>query len=215
MAGLGRTQARPQNNPDLYEERLSSSLSTYNAELVPPATSYATVRTPLSSTLRVPGVGLRVGAFFKDNAFRLNGLKFNWSWGGTNMQQQSASLPGDCQRGLNGFVRSTNFQPVLVHLDDWSTNTEWYICNGMTGSGVFNGGNPLRNQYPSFRVAQIDTRTSGGPGPIGVRMQPRPRFTAVQRVVRYTTAPRYYQTQTSSSGVQPGSASSNVNTPGI
>lgn len=214
MHGLRRTQSHPQNNPNMYDKRNSDAESVYNAELVPPATSYATVRSGLSTPVyRTPTIGPKVRAFFKNNKFRSNGLSFMWAWGANNMGKFLGSTPGS-DAGLNGMVRSSKFQTALVQLHDWQLNSEWYIAWNGTGSGMFNGSKEVRYQYPSFRVSQINTRTSGGPGPIGMRMQPRPRFTAVQRVPKYTAAPRYYDTSSAPSGYTGGGGSSSANGPG-
>lgn len=207
MGGLMNTRGHPvPNNPDIFAERANTSLDVYNASLPVPATQYAGVKSAMSSRFVLPTIAPKVGAFFKDNHWRLNGLKFNWAWGANDMYAQTASLPGP-GTGLNGMVRSTAFQRLLIQLHDWQTNSQWYINWNGTGGGMFWGSRPERYQYPSFRVAQIDTRTSGGPGPIGVRMQPRPRFTAVQQVQKYTALPRYYSTV---SAMGPGRRNPNI-----
>jgi hypothetical protein len=161
--------------------------------MVPPATSYATVNSKLSSRLVRPTVGPKTDAAYVSRKPRLNGLKFNWSWGGINMGKQIDSLPGVDGGGLNGFVRRSKFQPVLVQLHDWQTNDKWYIAWNGTGAGMFNYQKKERYTYPSFRVAQVRTNTSGGVGT--ARMTNRPRYTSVQAIRKYTAQPSYYNTQ--------------------
>jgi hypothetical protein len=176
-----------------YAQRAADSLSVYNADMEPPATSYATVDSKLSSRLVRPTVGPKTDAAYVVRKPRLNGLKFNWSWGGINMGKQTESLPGVDGGGLNGFVRRTNFQPVLVQLHDWQTNDNWYIAWNGTGAGMFNHQKAERYQYPSFRVSQVHTNTSGGVGT--ARMTKRPRYTSVQAIKKYTAQPSYYNTK--------------------
>jgi hypothetical protein len=158
-----------------------------------------TSTSPLSSALARPVVGPKVNAAFVSRKERLNGLRFNWAWGANNMGEQTASLPGETEGGLNGFVRSTKFQPILVQLHDWQTNDQWYIAWNGNGAGMFQHQKRERYQYPSFRVSQIKTSVTGGPGPQSMRMQPRPRFTSVQAIKKYTAQPSYYNTQGSPS----------------
>lgn len=181
-----------------FAERANKSLDIYNAEMEPPATSYATSTSPLSSRLARPVIGPKVNAPFVSHKERMNGLRFNWSWGGVNMGAQTASLP-EVSGGLNGFVRRTMFQQILVQLHDWQTNDKWYIAWNGTGSGMFQGSKPERYTYPSFRASQIKTSTTGGPGPTTMRMTPRPRYTSVQMIKKYTAQPSYYNTQGSPS----------------
>lgn len=211
---FGKRRVTPMNAmTDIYAERANASLSVYNAELTPPATSYASTKSALSSRLAMPTVGPKVRAFFKSSQWRMNGLVYNWSWGSLNQNLNTASLPGG--GGMDGTVRSTNFQPVLVQLHDWQTNRNWYVAWGGTGGGVFTGSKPERYAYPSFRVAQIDTSTTGGPGTPTQRMQSSPRFTAVQRIRRFQATPRYYDTVSRNTGRRNVGGSSNRNTPGV
>jgi hypothetical protein len=178
---------------DSFAERANKSLEIYNAEMEVPATSYATTRSALSSTFARPVLGPKVNAPFVSRKPRLNGLKFNWAWGGNDMSKHTnVSLPG-VKGMLNGFVRSTDFQPVLVQLHDWQTNDNWYIAWNGTGAGMFSGSRQERYAYPSFRVSQIRTNTSGGVGT--GRMNRAPRFTSVQAIRKYTAQPSYYNTR--------------------
>jgi len=202
------------NTSDIYAKRAADSLSVYNAEQVPPATSYAGVRSRLSSAL-----GFQNSRVTNKNSAvvsrkeRLQGLFYNWAWGGNDMYRQAQSLPQSGPSGLDGQVNNSTFQKILVQLHDWSINSNWYIAYPMAGA-VFNGSDTVRGTYPSFRVSVIQTNTSGASGPS--RMTPTPRFTAVQRVPKYSSSPRYYSTVASNAtGAQgKGGASSNVNTPG-
>lgn len=197
--GLGAKQrGNPVPRGDYYAERANASLAIYNAEPERPATSYATSTAPGFSRYAPPTIAPKVRGFFKDNHWRLNGILNAWSWGGIDQGANTASLPFG--GGMDGTVRSTQFQRTLVQLHDWSQNLRWYIAFNGTGSGMFMGSNPLRYEYPSFRVPQVNTSTSGGPGPAGMRMQQRPRYTAVQKVRKYTVQQRYYNTTSRSSG---------------
>lgn len=182
--------------PDSYAQRANASLGIYNAEMEPPATSYATSNSALSARLVEPVVGPKTNAAYVSRKPRMNGLRFNWAWGGLNMFGQSASLP-EVTGGLNGFVRSTAFQPILVQLRDWQLNDKWYIAWNGTGSGMFQGSKPERYQYPSFRAPQIQTSVTGGPGPVTMRMNQKPRYTSVQALRKYTAQPTYYNTKSS------------------
>lgn len=179
---------------DTYAKRAADSLSVYNADLEPPATSYATTRSGLSGRLARPVVGPKVNAPYVSRVPRMNGLKFNWSWGGIDMGKLVRSLPGVAS-GLNGFVRSTDFQTTLVQLHDWQTNDKWYIAWNGTGAGMFQHQKKERYSYPSFRVSVIDTSLTGGAGPSTMRMNQRPQFRSVQAIRKYTAQPSYYNTK--------------------
>lgn len=179
---------------DTYAKRASDSLSVYNADMEPPATSYVTSTSRLSSRYATPVLGPKTNAPYVSRKERMNGLKFNWAWGGNDMGKHTVSLPG-VSDGLNGYVRSTNFQPVLVQLHDWQTNDQWYIAWNGNGAGMFQHQRPERYQYPSFRVSQISTNVTGGVGAPTMRMNRVPRYTSVQRITKYTATPSYYNTK--------------------
>lgn len=183
---------------DMYAARANTALDIYNAELEPPATSYTTSTSPVSSRLARPVLSPKVNAPFVSRKPRLNGLRFNWAWGGNDMGKHTVSLPG-VQEGLNGFVRSTGFQTTLVQLHDWQTNTQWYIAWNGTGAGMFTNQKAERYTYPSFRVSQISTNTTGGVGQPTMRMNRTPRFTSVQAIRKYNAQPSYYNTKSSKS----------------
>lgn len=200
---LGRYAPRQAPTPivpskDSYAQRAADSLSVYNADMEPPATSYATTSSPLSAALARPTVGPKTNAAYVSRKPRMNGLRFFWSWGGLDMLRSTASLPG-ASGGLIPFVRSTAFQPILVQLHDWTRNDKWYIAWNGTGSGMFQGSKKERYAYPSFRVSQVNTSLTGGPGPTTMRMNQRPRFTSVQAIKKYTAQPSYYNTKGSPS----------------
>lgn len=196
----GRNQAPSPIVPtsNMYAARANTSLEIYNAEMEPPATSYATSTSPISSRYAPPVEGPKTDAPFVSHKPRMNGLIFNWAWGANDMGQHTTSLPGS-DHGLNGFVRSTKFQTTLVQLHDWQTNQNWYIAWNGTGAGMFQHQKRERYAYPSFRVSQINTSVTGGPGQPTMRMNRAPRFTSVQAIRKYTAQPSYYNTKSSKS----------------
>lgn len=211
----GRRRVQPHsNNPDMYSERLNSSLSVYNAEPSVPVQSFAVTRSPIASRYGTPSLNPKFRAPYVFSAFRRNGNIFNWAWGANDMGQHTASLPHG--GGMDGTVQSTQFQRILVQLHDWQTNREWYIAWNGSGSGMFNESKPIRYDYPSFRVPQVNTAVTGGAGPATMRMQQRPKFTAVQKIRRAVVSPRYYSTiSRNAAGNSGGATSSNTNTPGV
>lgn len=214
MSGLHRNRQRPASGPPVnpYDKRNSDAESVYNADLVPPATSYATVRSGLSvQGFAPPTLRPKTRAAYVNRIERRDGIRNMWSWGAVNMFPFTASLPKKASGGMSPGVNSTEFQPNLVQLHDWSQNDQWYICWNGTGSGLFQGSQEIRYDYPSFRVEQVETRTSGGPGPVGTSMQPRNRYTAVQKIRKYTATPRYYNTTSGWGGYSGHKGSSNVN----
>lgn len=174
-----------------YAARANSSLDIYNAELVPPATNYADVKSGLTSPLKyVHDTNNKRTAAFVHRIPRMLGLIFNWSWGAVNQGANTASLPKS-GGGLDGLVVNSRFQQTLVQLHDWQMNRRWYIAYPM-GGAVFMGSQAVRYTYPSFRTEQVQTNVSGGPWVSS--MTPRNRYTAVQKVPKYTANPRYYNT---------------------
>jgi len=207
----GRRRVQPHTNqPDLYAERLNASLSIYNAEPSVPVSSFASTRSPITSNYRTPTIAPKTRGFFKSNKWRMDGILNAWSWGGVDQGANTFSLPRG--GGMDGTVRSTNFQRTLVQLHDWQMNRKWYIAFNGTGSGMFTGSKPVRYEYASFRVPQINTMVTGL-GPPTMRMQVRPKFTAVQRIKKYNAVPRYYNT-VSRNMTQSTGGSSNTNQPG-
>lgn len=195
-----------------YAARANMSLDVYNAELPVPATNYADVQSGLTSGLKeVHDTNNNRTAAFVTAIPRMLGLVFNWSWGAVNQGANTRSLPQPGS-GLNGLVASTKFQQTLVQLHDWQLNRRWYIAYPM-GGAVFMGGQSVRYTYPSFRTEQIKANVSGGPGVSS--MTPRNRYTAVQRVPKYNSSPRFYSTTSRMRGGNKGMGSSNVNGPGV
>lgn len=194
MLGRRRTGNGMPAQVDPYSQRAADAESVYNADPEVPSTSYAAAKTPLNSRYAPATENPKTNAFFKNNAWRLNGLAYNWAWGSNDMGKMGASLPS-ADGGLNGIVKSSAFQPLLVQLHDWQTNTAWFAAgwNG-TGSGMFQGSNPIRYTYPSFRVAQVNTSVTGGAGKPSMRMNRTPRFTSVQSIKKYTVVPSRYNT---------------------
>lgn len=210
---FGRSR-RETKNRDAYAERANASLSVYNAEPAIPATMYAAAPSHLRSNYGMPSVSAYWMGAFVNRRPVMDGIEQTWIYGATDTRQVAPSTPST-KGGLNGRVNSTDFQGTTVQLRGYGTNRLWYIAWSGTGSGIFKNGNPTRETYPSERVDQLDTRTSGGPGSVGMVMQPKPRFTRVQRIQKYNTTPKYYAT-TSNNLVrrQSGGVGSNVNRSG-
>lgn len=82
--------------------------------------------------------------------------------------------------------RSTEFQPVTVQLLFERLNGFLYR------SGQRGFGQSLRAGYPSFKVVTLPQQY--GPAQSAGPMRPPKRYTRVQRVTRYSSAPRYYRT---------------------
>lgn len=210
----GKRRVQPHSNsPDLYAERASASLSLRYSDPTVPIGIMSLSTSPLTSTYRQPSIAPKVRAFFKSNFWRMEGIRSYYSWGAINQGANTASLPGG--GGMDGTVRSTNFQPILVQLDYWTRNFALRQAGyNATGGAVFNGSKPIRYEYASFRVPQINTALTGGAGPNSMRMQQRPRFTAVQRTQRPVAVPRYYNTVSRNGWGTSTNGGTNVNTPG-
>jgi hypothetical protein len=186
----GRNAQRPQGTNDVYAQRLAKSEDIYNASLNPPATSYAGVRSGLTSRLAAPADFKWTGAPIVSHKWIRKGLRYMWAWGGSDMLQ----FKGPPNSGPDsGQVNSTQFQPTLVQLHDWQTNDRWYIC--YPAASVMFGS--LHNLGLSFRTPQLQTQTTGGSWP--ARMTPRNRYTKVQKVSQYNTTPQAYNTKSASS----------------
>lgn len=195
---LGRMQTWPRSS-DPYSERISQAASqkweqypdVYGGGAMPEfAPAMTTTPQLLTSHLSVPASSVRTMSAVVSRIPRMNGLEYVYGYGAVNMTG-SPKIPTSKD---NGAVNSTQFQPLLQALHYYSKNLRWYIMYP-NGAAVFRGSNPVRYQYYSMKVPQINTRTSGGPGGIGVRMQAKPRWTAVQKVQRAAAAVRYYATE--------------------
>lgn len=213
MGKLLKNSARPTTGKqDPYSQRLNSSLDSKYGEAAAPARNFVTSPSPLTGKKPAQSLKFSWRSPIVSRKPRRDGILQAWAWGAVDMGEQTASLPSG--GAYSGAVRSTNFQTSLVQLQDWSQNLKWYICYPMAGA-VFQGSKDIRYTYPSFRTPQPQVRLSGGPGSVNVRMQARPRFSAVQRVRQYNTAPRYYSTQSANTANVKSDSSSNVNTPGV
>lgn len=150
---------------------------TWEGDLVPPVTTYASARPygAPSARLNIRPSTNRTNSAVVDRRPRRNGLRYFYAHGSTVMPVGGVPRPGP------GGVLSSAFQRILVHLTDWSQN-----------DALFAAGYP-RNLGLSFRVAQLNTQVSGGSGPGA--MEARPLFPKIQRVPRYSTDPRYYPTR--------------------
>lgn len=187
MPGLhGNTTSRPVGTSDFYAQRLAKSEDVYNASMNPPATAYAGVQTPLMGRLKMPADVKWTGAPIVSHRWIRKGLRYMWSWGGIDM----GPFQGPPKSGpSSGNVNSTRFQQTLVQLHDWQTNDRWYIV--YPAATVMFGSE--HNLGLSYRTPQLHTQVTGGSWP--ARMQPRNRYTRVQRVPQYNTAPPYYNTK--------------------
>lgn len=182
---LGQNVQRPARTSDPYAERIAKAESVYNAEPAVPATAYAGVRSQLTSRLNVPADRQWTGAPIVSHKWIRRGLRYMWSWGGINMgQYKGRPYAGND----SGMVNSSFAQPTLVQLHDWQTNDRWYIA--YPAASVMFGSQ--HNLGLSFRTPQLQTQTTGGPWP--ARMNPRNRYTRVQKVPRYNATPKQYPT---------------------
>jgi len=175
---------RPTHNPQVLGDSAQEASSVYDdfyGQMPVPATQFATSVTALSSLETVPSVRTAMAnASVVSRHNRRNGIKNNAGY-----QIREAETP-QIPRNVN----SSRFQEWLVGDQvAFSLNDDWYIA--YPAASVMLGG--LRNLALSTRVAQLPTRTTGGPGPASMR--PRPRFSRVQTIPRYSTMPPQYPTQ--------------------
>lgn len=201
---LGKPFSGPRSS-DPYAQRESASLNFYERDMPDFAPAMVNTPQPLQNRLNVPPSNVRTRAAVVSRVPRMNGLSYLWGYGGVNMSG-SRKVPTSLD---NGSVNSSQFQPVLQVLHDYSRNTKWYIAYP-NGAAVFQGSNPVRYEYYSMRVPQIPVRTSGGPGPITQHMQPKPRFSRVQRISRAIAQIKYYSTLPASSNNPANGAASAV-----
>lgn len=187
---LGQNVRRPVSTADPYAQRAAKAEDVYNASLNPPATSYAGVKSGLTTRLRVPADTKWTWAPIVSHKWRRKGLRYMWAWGGIDMgrfKSRPTSGPD------SGQVNSTLFQTTLVQLHDWQTNDKWYIC--YPAASVMFGSQ--HNTGLSFRTPQLQTQITGGSWP--ARMTPRNRYTKVQNVPRYNATPGHYKTTSAGS----------------
>lgn len=182
--------ARPVGKNDVYAQRLAKSEDVYHASMNPPATSYVGVRSGLTSNQQMPADTRWTGAPIVSHRWIRRGLRYMWSWGGSDMGQfKGPPISGPD----SGQVNSSQFQQTLVQLHDWQTNDRWYIC--YPAASVMFGSQ--HNLGLSFRTPQLATQTTGGSWP--ARMNARNRYTKVQRVPQYNTTPSAYRTTSAGS----------------
>lgn len=196
----------PGLNTQSYYAAQSSALNVYEANL--PDYAPAMYRTPqaLHSQLGPQNSGVRMGAAYVNRIPRMNGIQGVYGHGAINMEP---TLKGPTATD-NGAVMSQLFQPFLNQIHYYTRNLNWYIAYPNAGA-VFWGSNPIRKEYFSMRVPVVRTTTSGGPGPVTTRMQPKPRFTSVQRLRRAISVVNYYATQSQSTpNVNSGNAASPI-----
>ena len=158
--------------------------AVYNREygqMPVPATQFATSVTALQSLETMPSVNtVASNASVVDRHLRRNGIVYT-----AGRQSRVAGTP---QRRQD--VSSSAFQKWLLGPQvNYILNLDWYIA--YPAATVMFGGD--HNLALSTRVDQLQTRTTGGPGPSA--MTPYPRFKAVQQVPRYSTMPPMYPTQ--------------------
>lgn len=166
MAGLGRY---------IPDGRPSGSIQS-KYDVPPPVTTYAysAAKTPLHASLNIPPSTNRSGSAVVNRRPLRNGLQFFYSHGAVSMDVPLAAV-------AEGGVNSSRFQTVNVQLMDWQNNTSWHQA-----------GYP-RNLGWVTRVAQVDTKSSGGP--TNATMEAKPAFNRVQRVPRYQAIPKAYPTR--------------------
>lgn len=193
---LGRMQTWPRSS-DPYSQRLSAAASNkyerlgdvYDNGMPEFAPQMMTTPQLLTGHLTAPHATARTRSAVVSRVPRMNGIQGVYGYGAVNM----GDSPRYPQGANTGAVNSSAFQPYNQMLHFYSRNLKWYIFYP-NGAAVFRGSNPVRYQYYSMRVPQINTRTSGGPGPITMVMQPKPRWGAVQRVQRAVASIKYFAT---------------------
>lgn len=170
----------PQRVSSVLAASVTETPSRYG-QLQPPATMYATTVSSLRSTNVVPSTPNRQSnAAIVDSKFHRDGLVYTGEY-----DPRDEIAPQ-----MNRPVVSSKFQPHLIGpRTNFVQNLKWYIC--YPAATLMNGGQ--HNLALSFRASQLVTRQSGGPGP--AMMRPYPRFSRVQSVPRYSTAPQTYPTK--------------------
>lgn len=161
-------------------EEQSSVYTGFYGSMPMPATQFATSVAALQSLDIQPSVRTaQSNASVVNRADRRNGII---NTGGRQLRK----LPTP---QYNDPVYSSEFNKSLIGPQvDYTINDDWYIA--YPAASVMFGG--LRNLALSTRVDQLQTRTTGGPGPAA--MGAAPRFRRVQQVPRYSTMPQTYPT---------------------
>jgi hypothetical protein len=150
---------------------------TWEGDLPAPITSYAASvnQSVLGGRYQVPASTAWTRSAVVMRKPRRKGIRYFYSHGGMDVP------PPQVQPGpRSGMVALSLFQRTLVTLHDWSQNDGWFICYP-------------RNLGWSFRVDQLKTQVTGGPGPS--RSAAKPLFPRVQRVPRPSVVPRAYDTK--------------------
>lgn len=188
----------PGLNTQAYYRAQSAALNVMEANLPDYAPAMATVNTPLTDSLKVPFTGVKINSPYVSRVPRMNGIRGVYGYGSVDMGRTTKGpISVD-----DGAVNIQLFQPLMKSLHFFSQNLKWYIAYP-NGAAVFLGSNPVRYQYWSMRVPQIQVPTSGGPGPITTRMSPKPRWSQVQHVRRAIGRVKYFATQPAPGVVSP------------
>lgn len=151
-------------------------------QLPVPATHYVTSTAKLHSVDINPSVANAMSnASFVDRRNRRNGIVY--TAGRQSYKDITPQYPEP--------VYSSEFQKWLIGPQvDFVQNDKWYIA--YPAATIAFG--TVRNLALSERSPQITTRSTGGPGPMGMNMEAAPRFSRVQTVPRYSTMPPQYPT---------------------
>ena len=183
MAGL-RRKAKPAAGPPPREGYGPPYTPGQTAKPVnPPATSYATTRTPLRARMGRLAQGLRVGAPVVIRTPDRKGETHVYSLGAVIMPPAPVARPV-----LSSLFQMAQVGPIV----NVARNGFLYRAGVPTGIGLPGRGNPGL----AFKAPQIGTSTSGGPAQTtGVRMGANPAFKRVQNVPKYTTQPKAYATK--------------------
>ena len=180
MAGLIRRAGPPRLT--VTDDSASDAGNRYSAQVAPPTTNYASSSPMHSAVAREFEYSDPRNAAIVDRHLSRHGIDAHYSHGSERVRTPFIPQP----------VKSSEFQPVLIGpIKQWFINRGWYIA--FPAATLSQGIN--RNLGLAEKTPQLDTRTSGGPGGIGVVMGPRPAFSRVQSVPRYSAAPKTYDTK--------------------
>jgi hypothetical protein len=163
-------------------EQASSVYHGVYGEMPMPATDYATSTTALKSVDVVPSTPTAAS-----NASVVTRVNQMWGYTATSGRQNYETTTPP----MYVSPYSSKFQPWLMGpIVNYVLNLFLYRA-GYPAATVMNGGR--HNLALSTKVDQLVTRQSGGPGPAA--MLPAPRFGMVQRIPRFSTMPKAYQTE--------------------
>lgn len=163
-------------------EQASSVYQGFYGEMPMPATSFDTSTAALKSVDVVPDV-LSDGenSTIVKRANRMNGYVASAGF--------SDRFNPNPPMYLSPY--SSKFQPKTIgFIVDYVLNACLYRAGAPAGVGLPGRAHP----YWSFRVDQLVTRSSGGPGPAQMTT-PQRRFARVQTIPRYSTMPQSYPTE--------------------